>query len=100
MSLLAQLLCLSSCLSAPSTPAPQVPQHDWDITYRHEVLSHGKHLLRLSTTDLLLDTDGMRNHRIIAFAKDYADRICNGRYSLIDGDRLTAYAGQVIFKCR
>jgi len=37
---------------------------------------------------------------MIAFMKDYADRACNGRYSLIDGDRLTTYAGQVVFKCR
>lgn len=96
---LAQIVCLF-CLSAPSSPGPQVPQRDWDIVFRHEVLSRGKHLLRLSTTDLLLDTDGFREHRMLAFARDYAHRTCNGRYSLIEGERLTTYAGQIIFKCR
>lgn len=98
MSPFAQLLCLY--LSVPSAPYPQVARHDGDIAYTHEVLSHGKHLLRLSTTDLLLDTDRMRKRRMIAFARDYAERTCGGRYGLIDGDRLTTYAGQVTFKCR
>jgi hypothetical protein len=99
MSPLPQLLCLF-CLSSPSVPYPQAPQQAGDIVYRHEVLSHGKHLLRLSTTDFILDTGHMRKHRMDAFARGYADRTCGGHYRLIEWNQLTTYAGQIVFVCR
>ena len=99
MSPVAAYFCLF-CLSVPSAPYPQVARRDGGIAYTHELLTHGRHLLRLSTTDLILDSDHLRKHRIVAFAKDYATRTCGGAYSLVEEERLTTYTGQVIFKCR
>ena len=99
MFVFAQTWCLF-CLSLGGIgPYPQMPREAWDITSRHEVL-YGKHLLRLSTSDRILDSDGMRDGRLFAFAKDYADRTCKGRYRIVDAQRLTTYAGQFSFRCQ
>lgn len=98
MSWLAQLVCF--CTSVAYAPVPQMSKEVWDIRYTYEALSHGRHLLRLSTTDLLLDADRSRRHRLAAFAQDFASRTCAGRFVFIDGDRLTSYAGQFVFRCR
>jgi hypothetical protein len=71
-----------------------------DIWFTHERLSHGKHLLRLSTTDLLLDRDQARGARLQAFARNFAMRTCGGRFLFVDADRPTSYAGQIVFVCR
>jgi hypothetical protein len=94
---LATLLCLF-CWSA-SAPAPDMAREAGNIWYRHEVLSHGKHLLRLSTTDLILDTGKWRKARLIAFAENFAASTCGGRYTILNSDRLTTYAAQVLFRC-
>jgi hypothetical protein len=98
MSPLAQLLCL--CTSIAYAPVPQMARAYGDVQYTHEVLSRGKHLLRLSTTDLLLDWDQARATRLKAFAKNFAVRTCGGRFLIVDADRPTSYAGQVVFVCR
>jgi len=99
MSPLAQLLCL--CTSVAFAPVPQMSQEAWGIMrYTHEELSRGRHLLRISTTDLILDTQAWQRGRLHAFARDFADRTCPGRYVFLDKDRLTQYAGQFVFVCR
>ena len=98
MSPLAQILCL--CTSVAFAPQPQISRQVGDVWYTHEILGHGKHLLRLSTTDLLLDSDQARRHRLTAFAKDFAHRTCPGRFVFVDGERLTSYARQFVFRCR
>ena len=97
MSPLAQILCL--CFSVVGAPQPQMSRESWDIRYTHESLGHGKHLLRLSTTDFILDWDKWRSHRMLAFASDFASRTCPRRFVFVDGDRLTTYAGNVVFQC-
>jgi hypothetical protein len=97
MPALAALLCLF-CWPA-GAPAPDMAHQAGDIWYRHEVLSHGKHLLRLSTTDFILDTGKWRKHRLIAFAENFAAGTCAGRYKILNGDRLTTYAANVLFRC-
>jgi len=95
---IAQLLCF--CTSLAFAPVPQVSREAWDIRYTHESLSHGRHLLRLSTTDLVLDQDSARFNRMLAFARDFASRTCPARFVFINEDRLTSYAGQFVFQCR
>ena len=94
---LASALCLF-CWSA-GAPAPDMAHQAGSIWYRHEVLSHGKHLLRLSTTDLILDTGHWRKHRLTAFAENFAANTCDGRFKILNGDRITTYAARVLFRC-
>jgi hypothetical protein len=96
---LAQILCLF-CGTIGSPPYAPMPQQSMDIWYRHEVLSRGRHLLRLSNTDLLLDSKAARQYRLQAFAADVASRTCPGPFAFVDGDRLTSYATQIVFQCR
>jgi hypothetical protein len=98
MSPILQLLCL--CTSVAYGPVPQVARSAGDIWYTHETLGGGRHLLRLSSTDLLLDGDRERGARLKAFARDFAARTCRGSFRVVDGNRLTTYAGQVVFVCR
>jgi hypothetical protein len=88
------------CLSMTSPPVPQMPEWGWSVTYRHEMLPSGRHLLRMSTTDLLIDSGKARKERLMAFAKDYAGQFCGGRFTVLDGDSLTTYERQVVFRCR
>lgn len=94
---LAALLCMV-CWSA-AAPMPDMAHEAGDIWYRHEVLSHGKHLLRLSATDRILDTGKWRKYRLIAFAENFAANTCGGHYKILNGDRLTTYAANVLFRC-
>lgn len=96
MAPLAALLCMFCSVGAP---APGMAHEAGDIWYRHEVLSGRKHILRLSTTDLILDAHGWRKQRLKTFAEDFAAKTCDGRYRMIGGDRLTTYAAQVTFRC-
>jgi hypothetical protein len=98
MSPIAQLLCF--CTSIAFAPLPQVSQEAWDIRYTHEALGRGRHLLRLSTTDFILDSDPGRRNRLSAFAHDFATRTCPGRFVFLSEDHLTTYAGQFVFQCR
>jgi len=97
MTPLAVFLCLFC--STIEAPAPDMAHAAGDIWYRHETLSGRKHLLRLSTTDLILDTNGWRKKRIAAFAEDFAAKTCDGRYKMMGGDRVTTYAANVMFRC-
>jgi len=98
MSPIVQLLCL--CTSIAFAPQPQTSRQAGDIWYTHETLDHGRHLLRLSTTDVLLDADQFRRQRLAAFAQDFANRTCPGRFAFVEANRLTSYAGQFVFQCR
>ena len=104
MSPIAQILCL--CASVAGAPYPQVSNQAGDIRYTHESLSHQRHLLRLSTTDFILDSTQSRMHRLHAFAEDFAARTCPNGFRLADGDRPswpkihTRYAQQFVFRCR
>ena len=96
---LAATLCIFCTLPVGRAPLPDVAREAGDIFYRHEVL-YGTHLLRLSTTNLIVDTDGWRGQRLYAFAADFADRTCGGRFRIVKAVRQTTYAEQFSFKCR
>jgi len=99
MSSLANLLCLF-CISTSAPPNAPLAREAGDIWYREEMLSGGQHLLRLSTSDRILDSDSWRRQRLEAFAENYAASACGGRYTMLRGFRLTSYAGQAVFRCR
>ena len=104
MSPIAQILCL--CLSVAGAPYPQVSKQVGDIRYTHESLTHQRHLLRLSTTDFILDSTPFRLQRLHAFAESFAAQTCPKGFTLTDGDRPswprihTRYARQFVFRCR
>lgn len=96
---LAQAWCFFCVSFGGVGPYPDMPREAGDIRYRHEVL-YGRHLLRLSTSDRILDSDMWREGRLFAFAKDYAAHSCDGgRYRIVATQRLTTYAGQFVFRC-
>lgn len=80
-------------------PAPALAHDAWDLRYRHEVLPSGRHLLRLSASDRIIDGSDWRRQRMIAFAEDFAANTCNGRYEIARRDGLTTYAAQIVFRC-
>ena len=93
------------CLSMSAPPHPQMSLAVGDVRYTHERLGQGVHLLRLSTTDLLLDSDDWRARRLLAFASDYAGRACGGPFNLGEATRPSwpktrpLYAKQYLFRC-
>jgi hypothetical protein len=96
---LAMTLCLFCSVPVGRAPFPDIPREAGGIVYRHEILS-GTHLLRLSTTDLILDSDAWRERRLLAFATSFAERTCRGRFRITDAVRLTTTVGQFSFRCR
>ena len=104
MGALAQALCF--CALLVNDPSPQMAQSVGDIWYTHESLGHGRHLLRLSTTDLIIDWNHFRKNRLYAFAEQFADQTCQGRYKLAVAERSSwpkirpIYARQFVFRCR
>src|SRR5437879_5902776 len=102
MDLIFQALCF--CFVASSSPVPQVAQRTGDIWYTHETL-RGKHLLRLSTTDFIVDSNDQRRDRLAEFANRFAGDTCQGPYKLTNAVRAswpkigTTYAMQFIFRC-
>jgi len=103
MSPLAQILCL--CTFLTSAPVPQMPQRSWDIRYKHEPLSHRKHLLRLSVDYYLIEPEQAMRQRMHAFAENFAAETCSGRFAFIHDRRLsridliTPLAAQFVFRC-
>jgi hypothetical protein len=103
MDALAQALCF--CVVVGGWPYPQTPQTAGDITYRHELLARGIHLLRLSTTDLILDSNRFRAHRLYAFAEQFAAQTCQGQFIFTDTQRPSwpqtrpTYAKDFLFRC-
>jgi hypothetical protein len=102
----AQALCFF-CVVMGGPPYPQVSQRAaGDIWYTHEMPGRGDHLLRLSTTDYILDSDRYRVERLDAFAYRFADQTCHGRFTLGDAGRASwptvrpVYARQYVFRCR
>ena len=104
MSSLSQILCF--CAAIATGPQPQPVIDAGLISYRYDVLSAGKYLLRLSTTDLILDLDGFRETRMRDFAEQFADRTCHGRFQLAAIDPPSwpkdhpLYTKQFVFRCR
>jgi hypothetical protein len=102
MDSLLQALCF--CV-AIANPAPQLSQRAGDIWYTHERLHHGRHLLRLSTADFIVDSNAFRADRLAAFAERFAGETCQGRYKLAATDRASwpnirpRYARQFVFHC-
>jgi hypothetical protein len=103
---LVQALCFF-CVTLSSPPYPQLSQRaEGDIWYTYERPSGGTHLLRLSTTDYLIDSDGPRVERLDAFAYRFADQTCRGRFTLAPAMRKSwpvvrpVYARQYVFRCR
>ena len=102
MNYLLEALCFCAVMSQPH---PQVSRAAGDIWYTHERLSHGKHLLRLSTTDLIIDWNRARKDRLHVFAEEFADGTCQGRYQLAPATNPSwpklhaTYARQFVFRC-
>jgi hypothetical protein len=102
---LLQALCFCVSVTGAVDPYPQTAQQAGDIWFTHERLGHGKHLLRLSARDLILDSDRFRVGRMETFAQQFADQTCHGRYKLTDGERASSpkirpiYAKQFVFRC-
>ncbi len=92
-------LCIFCTIPVGHPPLPDMPHEAGDIFYRHEVLS-GKHLLRLSTTDRIIDTDEWRKKRLFAFATKFADDTCNGHFQPIKTLWQTTTARQFSFRCK
>jgi hypothetical protein len=101
MDALLQSLCIFCAVT--TGPHPQVP--GIDIRYSHERVGPGLHLLRLSTTDLILDWNQARKDRLHAFAEQFANDTCRGRFKLGPADNPswpkihTTYAKQFVFRC-
>jgi hypothetical protein len=101
---LAQILCL--CLSVAGAPSPQVSRPAGGIWYTHEILNRDDHLLRISTTTSILDSNENRQSRMAAFAEQFARETCANRFRLADSDRprwpriRPVYAKQFVFRCR
>lgn len=103
---LVQALCFF-CVALSSPPYPQLSQRAaGDIWYTYERPSGGTHLLRLSTTDYIVDSDHHRVERLDAFAYQFADQTCHGRFKLAVAQRASwptvrpVYARQYVFHCR
>jgi len=91
-------LCIFCTIPVGDPPLPAMPRESGDVWYRHEVLA-GTHTLRLSTTDLVVDSHAWRGERLIAFANRVAGQTCNGRYRMIRAARHTTTVGQFSFRC-
>lgn|SRR5215813_5205874 len=105
MDALLQALCFCASVAGAVEPYPQVSRQAGDIWFTHERLGHGKHLLRLSARDLILDSDYYRVGRMEAFAQQFAQQTCHGRYKVADAERASwpkirpIYAKQFVFRC-
>jgi hypothetical protein len=101
----AQALCFF-CVTIGSPPAPQLPQRAGDLWYAHEMPARGIHVLRLSTTDYILDSDRYHRERLNAFAHQFAEQTCHGPFMLAPAQRSSwprvrpTYAKQYVFHCR
>lgn len=99
-----ELFCVI-CLSMSQPPHPQMSKPVGNIRYTYERLGGGKHLLRLSTTDLLIDKDEWREKRLFALASDFATQTCAGPFHLGEAARPSwprtgpVYAKQYLFRC-
>ena len=104
MNTLSQILCF--CGAMTIGPHAQPVQSAGFIQYRYEALSSNVYLLRLSTPDLFFDTDEWRQDRMHAFAQQFADQACHGRFQLAKADATNwpkvrpLYTGQFVFRCR
>jgi hypothetical protein len=92
-------LCIFCSIPVGNPPLPDMPREVGDIVYRHEVL-YGTHLLRLSTTDRIIDSDAWREKRLFAFATRFAEWTCEGRFRIIKAIRHTTTTGQFSFRCK
>lgn len=103
MDLWLQALCFY-CATAAAPPAPQMARAHGDIRYTEEPLGGGTRLLRLSTSDFIIDNDEWRQRRLRAFAESYAGQACGGRYRLAASREpiviRPSYAKQFVFRCR
>ncbi|MBN8989825.1 MAG: hypothetical protein J0H42_16355 [Rhizobiales bacterium] len=101
----AQALCFFCAMTA-SAPQPQSPQGTLDIWVTHEMLGRNTHLLRLSTTDRILDGNAARDRRLHAYAGNFASQTCQGGFDLAPAERASwplagpLYARQYAFRCR
>lgn len=104
MDTIAQVLCFL-CVSTASVPYPQISTPWHDIRYTHELLGQGRHLLRLSTTDMIVDWNRFRKDRLHDFAVRFAEETCQGPFRLADADRASwpktrpTFAKNYLFKC-
>lgn len=104
---LMQALCFF-CVTLSAPPYPELSQRaPGDIWYTYERPGGGgTHLLRVSTTDYLIDNDPHRLERLDTFAFQFADQTCNGRFKMAPAERrswptvLPVYARQYVFHCR
>ena len=104
MSTFLDVLCIL-CATTSSPPHPEMPRLSGDIRYRHERVGRDSHLLRLSTTDFILDSDEWRERRLLSFAVDFASQACRGPFRLGEATRgywpnaRPVYSKQYLFRC-
>jgi len=105
MDAFAKTLCLF-CTTFGSAPQPQLSRSAGDIWFTYETLGRATHLLRLSTTDAILDSSPDREQRLDSFARDVARETCRGYFELSAAERLSwpealpRYAKQYVFRCK
>lgn len=90
------------CAALVGAPAPQFARQAGDVWYTHEVLSPGKHLIRLSIGGLLFGSDEIRLSRLHTFAEHYAGQTCQAPFTLADASGQPVrpiYAKQFVFRC-
>ena len=79
---LSQVLCF--CGAVTLGPNYQPVDSAGLVEYRYEALSDKTYLLKLSTSDLLLDNSDWREGRMRGFAEQFAHDKCHGRFQLVN----------------
>jgi hypothetical protein len=98
-------LCLF-CATIGGAPQPQLQQSAGRIWFTHETLGRNAYLLRLSTSDTILDSDAAREGRLDGFARTFARKACRERFALSVAEPSSwpqtspRYAKQYILHCR
>jgi hypothetical protein len=105
MDALVQSLCFF-CAVVIGAPEPALPRGADDIWFSKEAIGAHEYLLRLSTTDLIVDTQSSRQARLDAFAQRLAEEVCPNRFELSEAERSSwprafpHYAKQYLVRCR
>lgn len=98
-------LCLL-CAMSGGAPQPELPQGMFGIWSSQERIGADEQLLRLSTSDFILDSDWARDGRLDAFARRFAEELCPSGFELSVAERASwpatspRYAKQFIIRCQ
>jgi hypothetical protein len=85
------VLALSGCSHAELTNNGSTPVGvTGTMSAQHESLGNGKHMLVVTASPALAETDGSIEQRIFIHAQREAARICPGKFEFIDNSNGTA----------